>query len=225
MKFCGSSNHIQKKRRISTRKRELTRTSKPQLNFIQIYFDANKKDLFVIKTWWFEYRMENHCQGQGNSSESPTVHVRTGKAIARLVIWYTPVEMWWHTVTHGGEWRGNRRMEWVASSLHTTSENGVSSITTADAHISAASSRLNWRPRRFKWTRPFRRKTKSDFWVCAITFQLVSAVNGSARYRMCDKFSLTVGGTEKQNPVRSSCVEADLVFAGLNFKPVIKVQL
>jgi hypothetical protein len=35
------------------------------------------------------------------------------------------------------------RMEWVASTLHTTSEHGVSSITTADAHPSAASSRLN----------------------------------------------------------------------------------
>jgi len=44
----------------------------------------------------------------------------------------------------GGEWRGNWRMEWVASTLHTISEHGVSSITTADAHTSAASSRLNW---------------------------------------------------------------------------------
>ena len=34
----------------------------------------------------------------------------------------------------------------VASTLHTTSEHGVSSTTTADAHTSAASSRLNWRP-------------------------------------------------------------------------------
>ena len=42
-----------------------------------------------------------------------------------------------------GKWRGNWRMEWVASTLHTTSEHGVSSITTADAHTSAASSRLN----------------------------------------------------------------------------------
>jgi len=65
-------------------------------------------------------------------------------------------------------------MEWVASTLHTTSENGVSSITTADAHTSAAISRLNWRPCRFKWTRPFRRKTKSRFCACAITFQLTS---------------------------------------------------
>jgi len=31
-------------------------------------------------------------------------------------------------------------VEWVASTLHTTSERGVSSITTADAHTSAASS-------------------------------------------------------------------------------------
>jgi len=37
-------------------------------------------------------------------------------------------------------------MQWVASTLHTTSEHGVSSITTVDAHTSAASSRLNRRP-------------------------------------------------------------------------------
>jgi len=59
----------------------------------------------------------------------------------------------------------------VASTLHTTSEHGLSSITTADAHNSAASSRLNWRPRQFKWTRLFLRKTKSGFCACAITFQ------------------------------------------------------
>ena len=34
-------------------------------------------------------------------------------------------------------------MEWVASTLHTTSEHGVSSITTADAHTSAGSSRTD----------------------------------------------------------------------------------
>jgi len=31
-------------------------------------------------------------------------------------------------------------------------------------------------PRRFKWTRPFRRKTKSSFCACAITFQTQSTV-------------------------------------------------
>jgi len=83
-----------------------------------------------------------------------------------------------NVMAHGdareGKYRGNWRMEWVASTLHTTSEHGVSSITTADAHTSAASSRLNWRTHRFKWTRPFSRKTKSGFCACAITFQLAS---------------------------------------------------
>jgi len=60
-------------------------------------------------------------------------------------------------------------MEWLTITLHTTSEHGLSSITTADAQTSPASSRLNWRPCRFKWTRPFRRKTKS-----AVTFQTQS---------------------------------------------------
>jgi hypothetical protein len=89
------------------------------------------------------------------------------------------VDSSWNVMAHGdarqGKWRGNWRMEWVASTLHTTSELGVSSITTADVHTSAASSRLNWRPRWFKWTRPFRRKTKSGFCACAITFKLASA--------------------------------------------------
>jgi hypothetical protein len=76
-----------------------------------------------------------------------------------------------------GKWSGNWRMEWVASTFHTTSEHGVLSITTADAHTSAVSSRLNWRPRRFKWTRPFRRKTKSGFCACAITFQTQSTTS------------------------------------------------
>ena len=88
------------------------------------------------------------------------------------------LESSWNVTAHGdareGTWRGNWRMVWVASTLHTTSEHGVCSITTADAHTSAASSRLNWSPCRFKWTRPFRRKTKSGFCACAITFQTQS---------------------------------------------------
>jgi hypothetical protein len=88
------------------------------------------------------------------------------------------LESSWNLMAHGdareGKWRGNWRLEWVASTLHTTSEHGVSSVTTADAHTSAVSSRLNWRPRRFKWARPFRRKTKSGFCAYAITFQTQS---------------------------------------------------
>jgi len=79
-----------------------------------------------------------------------------------------------HGDARDGKWRGNWRMEWVASTLHTTSEHGVSSIITADTHTSAASSRLNWRTLRFKWTRTCRRKTKCGFCACAITFQLAS---------------------------------------------------
>jgi hypothetical protein len=48
-----------------------------------------------------------------------------------------------HADAGSGSEGGNWRMEWVASTLHTTSEHGVSSITTADAHTSAGSSRLN----------------------------------------------------------------------------------
>ena len=83
------------------------------------------------------------------------------------------VDSSWNVVAHGdareGKWSGNWRMESVASTYHTTSEHGVSSITTADVHTP-----LNWGPRRFKWTRPFRRKIKYGFCACAITFQLAS---------------------------------------------------
>ena len=54
---------------------------------------------------------------------------------------------------------------------HATSERGLSSITQADAHASAASSRLNLRPHRFKWTRPFRGNAKYGFCLCAIRFR------------------------------------------------------
>jgi len=91
------------------------------------------------------------------------------------IMWKNVVDSSWNVMAHGeaweGKWRGNWRMEWVASTLHTISEHGVSSITTADAHNSAASSRLNWRPCQFKWTPPFCRNTKSVFCACANTVQ------------------------------------------------------
>ena len=99
------------------------------------------------------------------------------------------VDSSWNVMAQGdareGKWRANWRMEWTASTLHTTSEHGVSGTTTADALTSAASSRLNWRPRRFKWTRPFRRKTKSDFCSCAITFQLASTMKCNSTLQFC----------------------------------------
>ena len=87
-----------------------------------------------------------------------------------------------HGDAREGKWRGNWRMEWVASTLHTTSEHGVSSITTADAHTWAASSRLNWHPCRFKRTSPCRWKTKYGFCACAITFQTQSIKTDNVLY-------------------------------------------
>jgi len=99
------------------------------------------------------------------------------------------VESSLNVMAHGdareGKWRGNRRMERVASTLHTTSEYGVSSITAVDTHTSAASSRLNWRlpadlngtvrfaerrnlvsarvPSLFNWPLPSRSRSRSMF--------------------------------------------------------------
>ena len=77
----------------------------------------------------------------------------------------------WRT---GGEVKGKLANGVGSQYSHTTSEHGVSSITNADAHTSAASSRLNWFPRLFKWTRPFRRKMKCGFCTCAIRFRTSS---------------------------------------------------
>jgi hypothetical protein len=86
----------------------------------------------------------------------------------------THVEVWWHTVMHGRGSEGVTWVEWVARTLHTTSEHGVCSITTTDAHTSAPSSQLNWCLRQFKLTRPFRWEKKYGFCACVITFQMQS---------------------------------------------------
>ena len=60
------------------------------------------------------------------------------------------VESSWNVMAHGdgreGKWRGKLANGVGSQYSHTTSVHGVSSITTADAHITAANSRLNWRP-------------------------------------------------------------------------------
>ena len=68
----------------------------------------------------------------------------------------------------GGEVKGKLANGVGSQYSHATSERGLCTITQADAHTSAASSWVNWRPHRFKWTRPFRGKTKSGFCACAI---------------------------------------------------------
>jgi len=64
-----------------------------------------------------------------------------------------------------------------------------------DAHTSAASSRLNWRPHQFEWTLPFRGKTKSGFCACAITFRtsytkdkLKVPLSFSNKFSLCIKY-------------------------------------
>ena len=83
-----------------------------------------------------------------------------------------------HTVSHGRRIEGGKKLTvWVTSKRHMTAEHrparAVQTLQ-ADVHSSPASSRLNWLPHRFKWTRPFRWKTKSGFCACAITFQTQS---------------------------------------------------
>jgi hypothetical protein len=92
------------------------------------------------------------------------------------------VESSWNVMAHGdareGEMKGN--LANGVGSQYTSHYLGTWCIQhyTADVHTAAASSRLNWRPRRLKWTRPFRRKTKSGFCVCAITFQRQASLYG-----------------------------------------------
>jgi hypothetical protein len=110
--------------------------------------------------------------------------------ISFLQIRSSEIESSWNVMTHGDareeKWRTDKRMEWVASKRHVTAEHRLArAVQTlqADVYSSPASSRLNWRPCLFKWTRPFRWKTKSGFCACAITFQKQSTTR---LYCTCD---------------------------------------
>ena len=117
-----------------------------------------------LGTWCIQhyYRLCAHLGCQQSTEQTPPVDLnrlvrfaeRRNLISARVPSHFNwrlvpVVKSSWNLITHvdarEGKWRGNWRMQWVASTLHTTSEHGVSSITTADAHNSAASSRLNWR--------------------------------------------------------------------------------
>ena len=90
-----------------------------------------------------------------------------------------------HGDAREGKWRGNGRMEWIVTTLHTTSGHGVSSITNADAHISAASSRLNWRPRRYIWTRPFSQKDEILFMSVCHHISNAVYIHAQSGLRLC----------------------------------------
>ena len=136
---------------------------------------ANKQQMSVPLLWLGTHLLD----GRLYASLCPLIPCKLRRD--KTILWHDSqmlVESSWNVMAHcdarEGNWRGNWQTEWVSSTLHTTSEHGLSSIITADAHTSAASSRLNWSPCLFKWNRPFRRKTKSGFCACAITFQTQS---------------------------------------------------
>jgi len=151
-----------------------------------------RKNLFLNRLSFWDHSEASYRTEHDPSLTSSSVYVtsfafsvlhpffffRNKAMVSSRGITVMQVESSWNVMTHcdarKGKWRGNWRIEWVTSTLHTTPGHGVSSSTTADAHTSAASGRLNWRPCRFKQTRPFRRKTKSGFCACAITLQTQS---------------------------------------------------
>jgi len=97
----------------------------------------------------------------------------------------------------------------VASTLHTTSEHVVSSIITADgAHLGCQQSTELTPPPpcpgRFKWTRPFRRQTKSDFCACAITYQTQSTPGSRSARSQILRQSARGGGKVVSPTLRSS---------------------
>ena len=101
---------------------------------------------------------------------------RNWRCIIRHYIWQEPsrcvvVEWVWNLMAHGdarkGKWRGNWRMEWVASILTLPRNVVYPALLTLMRTIRLPA--VDWTE--FKWTRPFRRKTKCDFCTCAIRFQ------------------------------------------------------
>jgi len=86
------------------------------------------------------------------------------------------VDSSWNVMAHGeareGKWRKNWRMKCVASTLHSNMVYPALLLLMCTPRLPV----VDWTDatRRFKWTRPFRRKTKSGFCACAITFQTQS---------------------------------------------------
>ena len=96
---------------------------------------------------------------------------------------YSPDEMWCHTVTQGrgseGELINGVGSQYPSHNLGTWFYPALLPL--------KRTTRLpvvDWTdaPSRFKWTRPFRRKTKCGFCACAITFQTQSTSLSNFRH-------------------------------------------
>ena len=89
----------------------------------------------------------------------------------------SPVEMWWHTVTHGRGSEGEINAVDSQYPSHYLRTWCIQHNYRWCAHLGCQQSTEPTPPRRFKFTRPFRRKTKSGFFACAITvYNLQSTV-------------------------------------------------
>ena len=75
-----------------------------------------------------------------------------------------------HGDAREGKWRGNWRMEWVASTLTPPTDMMYPALLKLMRTTGLPAFDRTDAPYRFKWTRPFRGKTKSGFCACAITF-------------------------------------------------------
>jgi len=115
------------------------------------------------------------------SSDQRPSHTDARVEHVRTVVVIAAVEWKRNLVAHGDvredKWRGKRRMEWAAKQasvwlgkVHPVLLQSFS----PDLHSKKASTRLNWHPSWYKWTRPFRWKTESGFCACDITFRLHS---------------------------------------------------
>jgi len=85
---------------------------------------------------------------------------------------YSAIETWWHTVTHGREVKG--KLANAVGSQYSSRYLGTWCIHHYYrwcAQLGCQQSTELTPLRRFKWNRPFRRKTKSGFCACAITFK------------------------------------------------------
>ena len=117
----------------------------------------------LLHIWQWNYKRVVWARGVSKRHAGSKEQILYGRA--RL----EPGGKRWRT---GGEVKGKLANGVGSHYSHATSECDLSNITQADAHTLAASGRMNWCPHRFKWTRPFRGKTKSGFCACAITFRM-----------------------------------------------------
>ena len=94
--------------------------------------------------------------------------------------------MWWYTVTQGGEVKG--KLANAVGSKYSSHYLGTWCIQHYYrwcAHLGCQQSTELTPPGRFKRTRPFRWKTKSVLFACAITFQPAFSSHNQLEFQMC----------------------------------------